>query len=64
MLFKACGYMRQMFFYNENNPYVATLKTDGNEFVLIVTDTTTNREVVLKSDSPITIKGGDIKVKK
>ena len=64
LVFKACGYTRQMFFYGEGNPYVATVKTIGNEFVLTVTDTITNREVVLKSDNPITIKGGDIKYKK
>lgn len=64
MVFKACGYTRQMFFYNENNPYIATLKTVGNEFVLVVTDTVTKQEVILKSDSPITIKDGDIKYKK
>lgn len=63
LIYNMQGYTNQMFFDNETNPYYARVTKNGNEFTLIVTDTISKQDYILKSDSKITIKGGDIKYK-
>ena len=63
LIYRTQGCTNKMFFYNERNPYIATIKQIKNEFCLIVKDAISNKEYVLKSDEPIVIKGGDITYK-
>jgi hypothetical protein len=64
LVYRNQGYTSQMIFYSDTNSYIATIKANNGEFTLIVTDTTTNKEYILNSDSPIKIIGGDITYKK
>lgn len=64
LVYRNQGYTNQMIFHSDTNSYIATIKENNGEFTLIVTDTTTNKEYILNSDSPIKIIGGDITYKK
>jgi major membrane immunogen (membrane-anchored lipoprotein) len=64
LVYRNQGYTNQMIFHSDTNSYIATIKANDGEFTLIVTDTTTNKEYILNSDSPIKIIGGDITYKK
>lgn len=64
LVYRNQGYTNQMIFHSDTNSYIATIKENKGEFTLIVTDTTTNKEYILNSDSPIKIIGGDITYKK
>ena len=63
LIYNMQGYTNQMFFDNEKNSYYARVTKKGDEFTLIVIDTISKQEYILKSDNKITIKGGDIKYK-
>lgn len=64
LVYRNQGYTNQMIFHSDTNSYIATIKENNGEFTLIVTDTITNKEYILNSDSPIKIIGGDITYKK
>lgn len=64
ILYKSNGIQNKMLFYSDTNVYVGTLTKDRDRFILNIIDTLHNKEYKLMTETPIYIKGGDIKIKK